>query len=68
MNKDMIAFIHDDITWCMKDNCPIINCMRNKKNMMNPSGLHSYAEFNKTDECPVYRMERQADIERQGNK
>ena len=67
MNKKMIAMIHDDITWCMQDKCSMINCRRNPKNMMDPFGLHSYAEFNKTDECPIYRMEQQASVERGEN-
>lgn len=58
------AWIHDDITWCMDESCPIMDCMRNPKNMMDRSGLHSYAMFRETDECQIYRMEQQAAVER----
>ena len=44
-------FIHDDITWCMESKCPVIDCMRNPVNMMDKTGLHSYAMFKGTDEC-----------------
>lgn len=56
--------LHDDITWCTQDTCPLINCMRNQKNMEDPSDFHSYAAFDKTDECPIYRMEQLASAER----
>ena len=65
MNEKMLAWIHDDITWCADESCPMINCIRNAKNMMDHTGLHSYAAFRETDECPIYRMEQQADIERE---
>lgn len=47
------AMIHDDICWCAEENCPVINCMRNTVNMMDRSGLHSYALFKGTDMCPI---------------
>ena len=53
MNESLIALIHDDITWCMESDCPMIDCMRNTINMMNRSGIHSYAMFKGTAECPV---------------
>lgn len=59
-----MSFIHDDITWCGNSECPIVNCMRNTKNMKDHSGLHSYAAFWQTEECPIYRMEKQAADER----
>lgn len=62
--SDLMAWIHDDITWCMDHSCPIVNCMRNPKNMMDKTGLHSYADFRKCDECVIYMLEQQADMER----
>ena len=62
--EKILALIHDDITWCMDSNCPVVCCMRNQKNVMDRSGLHSYADFRNTDECMIYQMERDADIER----
>ena len=59
MNEKLKAWFHDDITWCMQQDCPLTDCMRNTKNMMDPSGLHSFAVFRQTDECPIYRMEQQ---------
>lgn len=49
----MLAWIHDDITWCMEEDCPMRDCMRNQVNMMDRTGLHSYAMFKGTSECPV---------------
>jgi hypothetical protein len=60
-----MAWIHDDITWCIDNDCPLLECMRNPKNMMDHSGLHSMAAFRETDECPIYRMEQQAALERE---
>lgn len=64
VSTDFLTWIHDDVTWCIDNDCPIINCMRNTKNMMNHAGLHSYANFKETDECPIYRMEQAAAAER----
>lgn len=52
----MYSMFHDDITWCMND-CPVRECRRNMANMIDRSGMHSYANFKWTDECPVYKME-----------
>ena len=62
------AWIHDDITWCAESKCPMINCKRNPKNMMDRTGLHSYAVFRETEECPIYRLERDAELEREGTE
>lgn len=51
----MIEWIHDDITWCIEENCPMIQCMRNTVNMIQKRGLHSYAVFKGTSECPISR-------------
>lgn len=61
---EMLEWIHDDITWCSDNDCPIINCMRNPKNMNNHAGLHSFANFKETEECPIYLMEQNAKLER----
>ena len=66
--SNLSDWFHDDITWCMDGDCPIVGCMRNQKNMANPVGVHSFAMFRETDECPIYRMEQQADIERGDNQ
>lgn len=55
-----MSWIHDDITWCADSDCPLIYCIRNPKNMRDHSGVHSYAMFRKTDECPIYQMEQNA--------
>ena len=62
----MIEWIHDDITWCVHNDCPVVNCMRNPANMLNRTGLHSYADFRKTDECPIFIMEEQIKSETEG--
>lgn len=65
MNEQMKSWIHDDITWCLDNACPMINCIRNPKNMMDRTGLHSYAIFRETDECPIYVMEQNMEHERE---
>lgn len=66
--NDFEKWIHDDITWCADYSCPIINCIRNPKNMSDPHGFHSFSNFRVCDECPIYRMEQQADAEREGTQ
>ena len=51
----MFAMFHDDITWCIEDACPMIDCYRNTANMIDRTGVHSYAMFKGTSECPVSR-------------
>ena len=51
----MYGFFVDDITWCIEEDCPMIACRRNVVNMVDHSGLHSYAMFKGTAECPVSR-------------
>ena len=53
MTKEMMAMIHDDITWCMEKDCPMTGCMRNQENMYDRTGLHSFAMFKGTQECPI---------------
>lgn len=64
-DNQLLNWFLDDITWCAKSDCPMINCMRNPKNMRDKSGLHSYAIFRDTDECMIYRMEKEAMRERE---
>ena len=66
--SDLRAWIHDDITWCVHNECPMINCFRNPKNMNNHAGLHSYADFRECDECIIYKLEQLADMEREKGK
>lgn len=49
----LYSWMHDDITWCMESNCPMIDCRRNVINMMDKTGIHSYAIFKGTSECPA---------------
>lgn len=51
----MSSWIHDDITWCAETDCPNTECERNTVNMMERSGLHSYAMFRGTEYCPMSR-------------
>lgn len=48
------SFFFDDITWCTED-CPVTNCYRNQVNMRDRTGLHSFAVFKGTAECPISR-------------
>lgn len=45
----------DDITWCISE-CDNTDCFRNRANMRIKVGLHSFADFKETDECPVWRV------------
>lgn len=49
----LYSWFADDITWCLRDNCPMTACRRNPVNMVNRTGLHSYAVFMGTSECPI---------------
>ena len=49
----MYAWINDDRTWCMESNCPMQSCYRNVANMINRTGIHSFAHFKGSAECPV---------------
>ena len=46
-------WIHDDITWCICDNCENADCFRNQKNRRNRIGWFSAADFRGTKECPL---------------
>lgn len=61
-------WFRDDITWCGDHDCPLINCVRNPKNIRNPNALHSFAAFRLTDECPIYQMEQNAAQEREDDR
>lgn len=50
---NLLEWMHDDITWCLEKDCPMIECRRNSINIMDKTGLHSYAIFRGTSECPV---------------
>lgn len=52
---NMIAWIHDDITWCGEEHCPVVDCMRNQVNRIDKTGMYSMAMFRGTDVCPVSR-------------
>lgn len=53
----MNSLFLDDITWCFEENCPHISCRRNRVNMIERTGLHSYAMFKGTEDCPYYKKE-----------
>ena len=45
-------FGSDDITWCGSE-CKVKDCFRNPVNMREKVGLHSYALFKGTEDCPL---------------
>lgn len=53
-HSDLAAMFHDDITWCIESECPVVGCMRNTVNMMDKTGLHSYAAFKGTEDCLMH--------------
>ena len=65
MNEKLMAWIHDDITWCDDASCPMVGCRRNQHNMMDRTGVHSYALFRNTEECPIYLLEQNMEKERE---
>ena len=49
----LFSMFWDDITWCINGNeCDVVSCRRHPANMIDNTGVHSYAEFLGTDECP----------------
>lgn len=51
--NSFLQFIHDDITWCGEEKCPVISCRRNLVNKMSKTGPFSMAMFRGTPECCV---------------
>ena len=49
-------YFSDDITWCASD-CICKDCRRHPSNMQEKCGLHSYAEFKGTRDCPLNYVE-----------
>ena len=58
-DKNWQSWFADDITWCANsDECNMTNCYRNTVNQMDRFGLHSYAAFKNTVECPLYKEDK----------
>lgn len=55
--REFAEWLHDDITWCMDEECPNIECRRNLKNRSRKGGMISCAMFRGTEECPMYTEE-----------
>ena len=55
MSASFSNWMHDDITWCSETDCPMRSCQRNQANMISRVGVHSFAVFRGTAECPVSR-------------
>ena len=53
--SNLYEWFHDDITWCSNE-CSHTECERNQANMLDKSGLHSYALFKNTETCPLYNQ------------
>lgn len=49
---DLINWMHDDITWCRRTNCPNKECFRNQVNRRLRAGLISVADMYKEGKCP----------------
>ena len=47
-----MSWFHDDITWCAS-RCDNTRCYRNPVNMRNKNGVHSFADFYASGECPI---------------
>lgn len=46
-------WIADDITWCAYEGCAVKTCPRNTCNMRDRTGVHSFAMFRGTQDCPM---------------
>jgi hypothetical protein len=53
----MYEWIHDDITWCIHDECSNTECERNIINRLTKGGLYSAADFRGTEYCPLNKEE-----------
>lgn len=54
--KVINSWFLDDITWCRSD-CDNAECFRNPIHMIEAVGIHSWAYFKGTNECPVFDNE-----------
>lgn len=59
--SNLYEWFHDDITWCGNE-CSHTECERNQINMLNKSGLHSYALFKDTETCPLKEKEMRTEV------
>lgn len=50
---NLYEWIHDDITWCLDDECSYTECERNIANRLTKGGVFSATMFKNTDVCPL---------------
>ena len=53
--NEVYAWIHDDITWCINDECSNLKCERNQANRLTKGGFISVADFRNCDTCPLQK-------------
>ena len=51
--NELYKWFHDDITWCINDECNHIECERNIFNRLTKGGYYSAANFKDTEYCPL---------------
>ena len=51
--SNLYEWLHDDITWCIDDECPNLECERNIQNRLTKGGYFSAAMFKGTEMCPL---------------
>ena len=51
--SNLYEWFHDDITWCINDECPHTECERNIQNRLTKGGYYSAADFRSTEYCLI---------------
>lgn len=55
MSNNLNSWISDDITFCANE-CDIISCRRNQKNIKIHNIPHSFAYLEGTEDCPKIKI------------
>ena len=51
--NELFNWFHDDITWCINDECPHTECERNIQNRLTKGGYYSASDFRNTEYCLI---------------
>ena len=54
---ELYKWMHDDITWCIYDECPHTECERNLANRLTKGGYFSAADFRNSENCLINKTE-----------
>lgn len=56
--NNLYKWMHDDITWCINNECPHTECERNLANRLTKGGYFSASDFRNTDMCPLHKEDK----------